>query len=175
LPRRPDPRRSEVVNALTVAQTGGTAEAQGFDHHAIEAAEWDHHPEHAVPGQNGMYRWEMDGMKIAHMGDVGNPLTARRSDFFEDVDILLALAGGYLTIELPDLMEMIHRVRRNWSSRCISGRLPIKPRNTMWIESFLSHFKDEDGRFRLTPHRRSGAGRHSRRRPTRVMVLDYVR
>jgi hypothetical protein len=58
-----------------VAQEGGTAEAQGFAIRAIEAAEWDHHPEHAVPGQNGMYRWEMDGMKIAHMGDVGNPLT----------------------------------------------------------------------------------------------------
>jgi L-ascorbate metabolism protein UlaG (beta-lactamase superfamily) len=80
-----------------------------------------------VPGQNGMYRWEMDGLKIAHMGDVGNPLTDAQIGFFEDVDILLALAGGYLTIELPDLMKMIHRVRRNWSSRCISGRSPTGP------------------------------------------------
>jgi L-ascorbate metabolism protein UlaG (beta-lactamase superfamily) len=64
-----------VLNALTVAQSGGQAEAAGLSVRAIEAAEWDHHPEHEVPGQNGMYGFELDGIRIAHMGDVGNPLT----------------------------------------------------------------------------------------------------
>jgi L-ascorbate metabolism protein UlaG (beta-lactamase superfamily) len=141
-----------------VAQEGGTAEARGFAIRAIEAAEWDHHPEHEVPGQNGMYRFEMDGIRIAHMGDVGNPLTrCADQDFFEDVDVLLALAGGYLTIELPDLMEMIHRVRPKLVIPMHFRTLTYRPRNTMWIESFLAHFKDEDGRFRLRPYRRSGA------------------
>jgi L-ascorbate metabolism protein UlaG (beta-lactamase superfamily) len=40
-----------VLNALTVAQSGGTAEAAGLTVRAIEAAEWDHHPEHEVPGR----------------------------------------------------------------------------------------------------------------------------
>ncbi|MEM1301635.1 MAG: MBL fold metallo-hydrolase, partial [Pseudomonadota bacterium] len=40
-----------VVNALTVAQSGGTNTAAGVRVSAIEAAEWDHHPEHEVPGQ----------------------------------------------------------------------------------------------------------------------------
>jgi L-ascorbate metabolism protein UlaG (beta-lactamase superfamily) len=164
----------EVVNALKVAQSGGIAEAQGFSITAIEAAEWDHHPEHAVPGQNGMYRWEMDGLRIAHMGDVGNPLTDAQIGFFEDVDILLALAGGYLTIELPYLMKMIHRVKPKLVIPMHFRTLTYRPRNTMWIESFLFHFKDEDVDF-ASHHTVDLTAADIPDEGTRVMVLDYVR
>lgn len=162
-----------VVNALQVAQAGGTGGAKGLEVRAIEAAEWDHHPDHAVPGQNGMYRFELDGLKIAHMGDVGNPLTDAQIAFFEDVDVLLALAGGYLTIELPDLMRMIHRVRPRLIIPMHFRTLTYKPRNTMWIESFLSHFKEEAVDFASshTAHLTRGDIPED----TRVLVLDYVR
>ncbi len=168
------PGAPEVVNALTVAQSDGEAQAQGFNIRAIEAAEWDHHPEHAVPGQNGMYRWEMDGLAVAHMGDVGNPLTDAQIAFFEDVDILLALAGGYLTIELPDLMKMIHRVRPKLVIPMHFRTLTYKPRNTMWIESFLSHFKDEDIDF-ASHHTVSLTRDDIPAEGPRVLVLDYMR
>jgi L-ascorbate metabolism protein UlaG (beta-lactamase superfamily) len=138
------PGAPAVLNALTVAQTGGAAEAAGLHVRAIEAAEWDHHPEHEVPGQNGMYRFEMDGIRVAHMGDVGNPLTPAQMAFFEDVDVLLALAGGYLTIELPDLMALIGKVRPKLIIPMHFRTLTYKPRNTMWIESFLSYFEEKD-------------------------------
>ncbi|MDJ0993367.1 MAG: MBL fold metallo-hydrolase [Dinoroseobacter sp.] len=162
-----------VVNALTVAQSGGRDEAAGVQVKAIEAAEWDHHPEHEVPGQNGMYRFELDGLKIAHMGDVGNPLSDAQIAFFEDVDILLALAGGYLTIELPDLMRMIHRVRPKLVIPMHFRTLTYKPRNTMWIQSFLNHFKEEDIDFACnhTVEIRTD----TLPKDTRVCVLDYLR
>ncbi|WP_147124659.1 MBL fold metallo-hydrolase [Shimia ponticola] len=163
----------EVLNALTVAQNDGSASAGGLTVTAIEAAEWDHHPEHEVPGQNGMYRWEMDGIKCAHMGDVGNPLTDAQQAFFEDVDILFALAGGYLTIELPDLMEMIHRTRPKLVIPMHFRTLTYRPRNTMWIESFLSHFKDEDVDFAFASEIEITKEQLPER--TRVMVMDYVR
>lgn len=163
----------EVLNALTVAQSGGTASAAGLDVTAIEAAEWDHHPEHAVPGQNGMYRFTLDGIRCAHMGDVGNPLSEAQQAFFADTDILFALAGGYLTIELPDLMEMIHRVKPKLVIPMHFRTLTYRPRNTMWIESFLSNFKDENVDFAC-------AHEVDIRKPdipgsTRVLVMDYVR
>jgi len=167
------PGTPAVLNALTVAQNGGMAEAAGLTVRAIEAAEWDHHPEHEVPGQNGMYRFEMDGMKIAHMGDVGNPLTEAQQDFFADTDILLALAGGYLTIELPDLMQMIHRVRPKLVIPMHFRTLTYRPRNTMWIESFLAHFKDEAVDF-ASSHTASMT-KADIPDATRVLVLDYVR
>lgn len=165
--------RPAVLNALTIAQQGGLAEVEGLRVQAIEAAEWDLHPEHEVPGQNGMYRFEMDGIKIAHMGDVGNPLTDRQIAFFEDVDVLFALAGGYLTIQLPDLMRMIHAVRPKLVIPMHFRTLTYRPRNTMWIESFLAHFRDEDVDFAcahdvtITPDALPDS--------TRVMVMDYLR
>lgn len=162
-----------VLNALTIAQSGGKAEALGLTVRASEAAEWDHHPEHAVPGQNGMYRFELDGMKIAHMGDVGNPLTDAQQAFFEDVDVLLALAGGYLTIELPDLMEMVHRMRPKLIIPMHFRTLTYKPRNTMWIDSFLAHFKDEDVDFAFD-HTVDITAENVPDK-TRVMVMDYLR
>ena len=162
-----------VVNALQVAQNGGRAEAAGIEVTAIEAAEWDHHPEHEIPGQNGMYRFELDGIRCAHMGDVGNPLTDTQQSFFEDTDILFALAGGYLTLELPDLMEMIHRVRPRLVIPMHFRTLTYRPRNTMWIESFLSSFKDEDVDFAFG--HTVDIGKKDIPERTRVLVMDYVR
>ncbi len=162
-----------VVNALTVAQNGGSATADGVEITAIEAAEWDHHPEHEVPGQNGMYRFTLDGIKFAHMGDVGNPLTDAQQAFFEGTDVLFALAGGYLTLELPDLMEMMHRTRPKLVIPMHFRTLTYKPRNTMWIESFLSHFKEEDVDFAFGAT--TELARENLPERTRVLVMDYVR
>ncbi len=162
-----------VVNALEVAQSGGRVEAAGIEVTAIEAAEWDHHPEHEVPGQNGMYRFTLDGIGCAHMGDVGNPLTDTQQAFFEGTDILFALAGGYLTLELPDLMEMIHRVRPKLVIPMHFRTLTYRPRNTMWIESFLNHFKEEDIDFAFG-HTVDIAKQDIPGR-TRVLVMDYLK
>ena len=162
-----------VVNALEVAQSGGRETALGVEITAIEAAEWDHHPEHEVPGQNGMYRFQLDGINCAHMGDVGNPLSDAQQAFFEDVDILFALAGGYLTLELPDLMEMIHRMRPKLVIPMHFRTLTYRPRNTMWIESFLSNFKEEDIDFAFG--HTVDIGKKDIPDRTRVLVMDYVR
>lgn len=162
-----------VLDALEIALNGGIGEAAGLVVAAIEAAEWDQHPEHEVPGRNGMYRFEVDGIRVAHMGDVGNQLGDSQIAFFEDVDLLLALAGGYLTIELPDLMKMIHAVRPKLVVPMHFRTLTYRPRNTKWIESFLSGFKDEDVDFACTHEVELTA----RDIPdaTRVLVMDYAR
>ena len=162
-----------VLNALKIAQTGGRDAAEGLEVTAIEAAEWDHHSDHAVPCQYGMYRFTLDGITFAHMGDVGNPLTDAQQAFFEGTDVLFALAGGYLTLELPDLMEMIHRTRPRLVIPMHFRTLTYKPRNTMWIESFLSHFKDEDVDFAFGPHVTLSKTDLPDR--TRVLVIDYLR
>ncbi|MEM1234935.1 MAG: MBL fold metallo-hydrolase [Pseudomonadota bacterium] len=163
----------EIVNALAIAQNGGSHVVQDIEITAIEAAEWDHHPDHAVPGQNGMYRFTLDGLRCAHMGDVGNPLTPAQQDFFADTDILFALAGGYLTILLPDLMEMIHRVKPRLVIPMHFRTLTYKPRNTLWIESFLSHFNEDAVDFSCSP--RVSLTRDDLPDKTRVLVMDYLR
>ncbi|WP_424976294.1 MBL fold metallo-hydrolase [Dinoroseobacter sp. S124A] len=162
-----------VCNALNVAlDHGGAQNVAGREIRAVAAAEWEHHPR-GVPGQNGMYRFEMDGMQIAHMGDVGNPLTADQIAFFEDVDVLLALAGGYLTIELPDLMTMIRAVRPKLVIPMHFRTLTYRPCNTMWIESFLSHFDEAQVDFAFGAH--AQIFKEDLSPDTRVLVMDYVR
>ncbi|MFK7792101.1 MAG: MBL fold metallo-hydrolase [Devosiaceae bacterium] len=162
-----------VLNALDIAvDHDGTSRAAGMTVRAIEAAEWEHHPR-GVPGQNGMYRFEMDGLKIAHMGDVGNPLNDEQMAFFEDVDVLLALAGGYLTIELPDLDAMIKKMKPKIVIPMHFRTLTYKPRNTMWIESFLSYYADEDVDFAFSHEAKITPG--SIPASTRVLVMDYAR
>ena len=167
------PGAPAVANALDIAlDHDGAAHVAGRDITAIAAAEWEHHPR-GTPGQNGMYRFEVDGLQVAHMGDVGNPLTDEQIAFFEDVDVLLALAGGYLTIELPDLMAMIHKVQPKLVVPMHFRTLTYKPRNTMWIESFLNHFEEEAVDFAC--HHEVTLGKDDIPGSTRVLVMDYVR
>lgn len=166
------PGNPTVVNALTVALNGGQQTAHGLTIQAVEAMEIEDHPEHA-PGQNGMYRFEIDGIKVAHMGDVGNPLNERQTAFFDGVDVLLALAGGELTIHLDDLKKLIDTVQPKIVVPMHFRTLTYRPRNTHWIETFLSYFDDANVDFAFnyeTEITKAGLPDH-----TRALVLDYVR
>ncbi len=161
-----------TINALNIAKNGGRQAVNGVEISAIEAMEFKDHPEHA-PGQNAMYRFTVDGIRIAHMGDVGNRLSDRQIAFFEDTDLLLALAGGYLTIEFPDLMEMIHAVRPKLVVPMHFRTLTYRPRNTHWIEAFLAHFHDKDVDFAFGSE--VDLSTDDIPRETRVLVMDYAR
>lgn len=161
-----------AVNALQVAREGGSRTVKGLTIQAIEAMEFIDHPEHE-PDQNGMYRFEVDGIRIAHMGDVGNPLTEAQTSFFNDVDILLALTGGELTIELDDLKKVIDATQPKLIVPMHFRTLTYKPRNTHWIASFLAYFDDRDVDFACTHE--TVLTRNDIPERTRVLVMDYAR
>ncbi len=130
-------------NMLEVARNGGEKEIKGITFKAIESSEMYEHPEHE-PDKCAMYRWEMDGISIGHMGDVGNPFTPEEVEFFKGIDVFLALAGDVPTIRLPDLRQVIYQVQPKLVIPMHFRTLRYIPRNTLWIESFLSHFNDSD-------------------------------
>ena len=135
-----DPQR---INMLDVAREGGEIEAAGLLFKGIESSEMYEHPYHE-PDKCAMYRWEMDGIHIGHMGDVGNPFTPEEYAFFEGVDVFLALAGDVPTIRLPDLKRVIDRVAPKLVIPMHFRTLRYKPRNMQWITAFLHHFNDAD-------------------------------
>ena len=59
------------------------------------------------PGDNAMYRFNLEGMAIAHFGDVGNQLTEAQLAALEGSDILFVPTGGPPTIDLDDLCDAI--------------------------------------------------------------------
>lgn len=137
------PGAPQIINALELARAGGIREVRGIPFRAIEAMEALDHRYHD-PDQNGMYRFVVDGIHIGHLGDVGNPLSDEQIAFFSGLDVLLALAGGHPTIALDDLKAAIDRIQPRLIVPMHFRTLRYKPRNTFWIESFLSYFNDKD-------------------------------
>jgi L-ascorbate metabolism protein UlaG (beta-lactamase superfamily) len=63
------------------------------------------------PLDNAMYYFQLAGIRIAHMGDVGNRLTDEQVRALTGTDILLAPSGGPPTIDLGDLYDAITAIR----------------------------------------------------------------
>jgi L-ascorbate metabolism protein UlaG (beta-lactamase superfamily) len=102
---------------------------------ALAAMEGSDRPDD--PKANAMYRLELGGVSICHMGDVGNPLSDEQIDALRGrVDVLLALAAGGFTIPLPDLDVAIDqigpRVVIPMHYRTPTLRLPVAP-----VDEFL--------------------------------------
>ena len=166
------PGEHRWLNALDAVRAGGAATVDGREIRAVEAMEIESHPLHA-PGQNAMYRFEMDGLRIAHMGDIGNPLSERQTRFLDDVDVLLALAGGELVVELPELMRVIGETRPRLVVPMHFRTLVYRPRSLLWIGSFLELVDDADVDFAFGP--RATITRETLPGRTRYLVMDYVR
>jgi L-ascorbate metabolism protein UlaG (beta-lactamase superfamily) len=131
------PGEPAIVNTLAVARAGGSREVKGIPVQAIEAMESVIHKTH--PDQNALYRFEVDGVKIGHMGDVGNPLSPAQMAFFKGVDVLLALTGGPPTIELDDLDVVLSAVQPRVVIP-MHYRIPNLNLNILDIEAFTSRF-----------------------------------
>jgi L-ascorbate metabolism protein UlaG (beta-lactamase superfamily) len=96
------------LNALEVTGSG-TVEVGGVTFEAFRTMESIEHKEY--PGDNAMYRFELEGVSVLHMGDTGNPFTEEQLHRLRGrVDVLLALVGGPSTIELEDLHKAIEEI-----------------------------------------------------------------
>jgi L-ascorbate metabolism protein UlaG (beta-lactamase superfamily) len=160
-----------VINALALAQSNKPQTEKGITFQAVAAMEALNHHEHH-PDQNGMYRFEVDGMSIGHMGDIGNALSNEHLDFFKGVDIFLALAGGHPTLELDDLKIAINTIKPKLVIPMHFRTLSYKPRNTFWIETFLNYFDDAEVDFAIASE--VELKKESLPQQTRVLVLDYA-
>lgn len=160
------------VNAVDIAKEG-MRDIKGINFEATIAMEMLEHPYHD-PTQNAMYRFEVDGIKVAHMGDVGNPFTQKQIDFLKNVDVLLTLAGDIPTIELTDLCPtLINEIKPKLIVPMHFRTLTYKPRDGFWIQSFLDYFDDADVDFAF--HYETDITKDDIPDSTRVLVLDYVR
>jgi L-ascorbate metabolism protein UlaG (beta-lactamase superfamily) len=160
-----------TINALELARSGQDRVEHGVCFTAVEAMEALDHREHD-PDQNGMYRMVVDGISIGHMGDIGNALTASQLEFFAGVDVLLALAGGHPTLALDDLETAIKFIRPKLVIPMHFRTLTYKPRNTVWIESFLGYFDDAQVDFACSSEVELDGSMLPEQ--TRVLVIDYA-
>ncbi len=64
----------------------------------------------AQRGKNTIYRIEVDGISIVHLGDLGHVLTSTQVDAIDGVDILLIPVGGVYTIDPALAVSVINEI-----------------------------------------------------------------
>ncbi len=91
-----------VVDALALPLAGETV--RGVPIRPFPAMENLNHDFGRDPDANAMYLFTVGGVRVLHLGDIGNPIEpAQLAALRGQVDVLLALAGGRATIALDDL------------------------------------------------------------------------
>jgi len=74
----------------------GTTEAKGIKFQGIPA--YHDESQGKERGNNTIFSFEVDGVKICHLGDLGHPLSDKQVSEIGKVDILLIPVGGFFTI-----------------------------------------------------------------------------
>jgi L-ascorbate metabolism protein UlaG (beta-lactamase superfamily) len=101
------PGQPTVVTATDIGPEGVVV--RGLRITAAEAQESLIHKEH--PLDNAMYCFALEGVRIAHLGDVGNRLTAEQLAALAGNDVVLVPTGGPPTLDLDDLMDALRELR----------------------------------------------------------------
>lgn len=65
-------------------------------------------------GPNTVYQWEMDGLRICHMGDLGHLLTENQAAAIGPVDALMLPVGGKITIGAQDAALVVNQLKPRW-------------------------------------------------------------
>ena len=91
-----------VVNALELPPEG--ADVQGLPIRPFPAMESMTFDFGRDPDANALYLFTLGGLRVLHMGDIGNPLPQEHLDALRgNVEVLFALTGAHATIALDDL------------------------------------------------------------------------
>lgn len=117
----------DLVTATEIVETG--AVVRGIEFTAVYSQESIHKAD--IVRDNAMVSFTLEGLRISHMGDVGNPLTQAQLAALAGTDILLALAGGHPTIALADLHAVIAAIQPKvvipMHYRIPGPRFPMRP------------------------------------------------
>lgn len=81
----------------------GGVRAEGFDsfHDEVQGAK---------RGKNVVFVFEADGVRVCHMGDIGQPCTAEFAQKLGAVDVLLLPVGGTYTVDAAGAMEYVKTI-----------------------------------------------------------------
>ncbi|HHW28971.1 MAG TPA: MBL fold metallo-hydrolase [Syntrophomonadaceae bacterium] len=65
----------------------------------------------AKRGKNIIFSWEMDGVRLCHLGDLGHLLDAKTIEAIGELDILMVPVGGVYTIDAKEAREVVNQLK----------------------------------------------------------------
>jgi L-ascorbate metabolism protein UlaG (beta-lactamase superfamily) len=67
-------------------------------------------PAGAARGENTMFVFELDGVRLCHVGDLGHPLDAKTAGQLGRVDLLMLPIGGFYTLDVGKVDSVVDRL-----------------------------------------------------------------
>lgn len=164
------PGEPALVEALDLAKRGAVRRMGSVEFRAVLA----HEGKAGVSDQdeNAIYRFDVDGISIGHLGDAGQPLDERQLEFLAGVDVLLALAGGPPTLPLPALREAVDAIAPKLVIPMHFRTLRLKLTGVLWLSEFLPYMDGIPVDFAFSETVRLTRG--DLPDATRILVLDYA-
>ena len=87
----------------------GTAKVKGIEFKGIPTYHDD--AEGKLRGNNTILCFEVDGVRVCHLGDLGHPLSDKQVAELGSVDILLIPVGGFFTIDAKVASQLCDRLK----------------------------------------------------------------
>ena len=91
-------------------EVSAPAEPWGGDFKIFSIKTYHDNMKGILRGRNNISRFEVDGLKIVHMGDIGCDLTDTQLDEIKGCDVLMIPVGGFFTINARQAYEMINLI-----------------------------------------------------------------
>ena len=102
-----DHNAAERVKGTPIVLRGaGDHQAHGMTFHGIPSF----HDEAggAKRGPNTIFAFEMDGVHLAHLGDLGEPLTRAQAEALGGSEVAFVPVGGFFTIDADQAAALVH-------------------------------------------------------------------
>jgi len=92
-----------------VVKGAGRVAVKGMEFNGI--ASYHDEARGRMRGNNTIFCFEVDGMRVCHLGDLGHLLDDRQVKEMGDVDILLIPVGGYYTIDARAASQVCNQLK----------------------------------------------------------------
>lgn len=125
----------------------------------------------AKRGTNTIFAIEADGIRIAHMGDIGTQLNAKEAAELSDTDIMLMPVGGVYTLDALGAAELVRQIKprivipMHYKTAALSFELGS-------VGDFISQMKDMSAHYLRKselPVEKESLGRD------RIIIMEYER
>ena len=110
----------------------------------------DEHGGRLRGGRTRMFIIEADGQRIAHVGDLGERLSAGRCDDFGQLDALLVPTGGYFTLGPAGAAALVALVAPKYAVPCHYRTADADIEELLPVERFAARFEGEGNAGRVT-------------------------
>lgn len=125
----------------------------------------------AKRGRNTMYRIDMDGVGIVHLGDLGHTLSAELVDELDGVDVLLVPVGGVYTIAAEQAVQIINEIDPSIVIPIHYGRPELNQKSFGDLAP-LSAFLKEIGKEHVVPQSKLVVAKDKLPEELQVVVLE---